>query len=371
MSTISRWVIPCFFAEENRKVEPIEFDLTQHLKTILKNEVWERKFAYGFSIGLKNTNPDDIIRSVIKVYPRFISGTVSESRISDLIEKECGKIPTHLGIKNYKDWSYLNGFAIIQTEYNSNLDNLPSRKDLSEFIPNYSMEFLESRDQHLAVLKEISSLFLATLNLTFPTQSVMWRDDTPVNDGFFQISSKRKTYAYKVATSTFMHGILIETSKRSIIETNLSGLASVWHYNLWALKRYLVAVESDQLSMDNLLDLIYALEGLFEKNASADFIKTMCLLSMCTTKKEAIEMKNVLDLAYKIRNDIAHGERSYDSRDRVKLEGKEIPAQMIYWKMKNIVAVMIIKAIVKLISNEGMKNLRFNSEDFINLTFKK
>lgn len=81
-------------------------------------------------------------------------------------------------------------------------------------------------------------------------------------------------------------------------------------------------------------------------------------------------MKDLLDLAYRIRNDIAHGERSYDANDLVKLEGKEIRAQMVYWKMKSIVAVMLIKAISKLIDNEGMKNLRFTTDDFINLAFK-
>ena len=209
---------------------------------MLKNKVWERKFAYGFGGGLENTDPDDVIRSTVKVYPRFIEGRVNEKRIPELIEKECGKIPAHLKIKNYRDWSHQNGFAIVETEYNGDLDCIPSRKDLSEFIPNNSMEFIENRDRHLAVLKEVSSFFLATLNLTFPTQTVMWESDTPVNDGFFQISSKRRTYAYKVATSTFMHGILIETSKRASIEVNLDGLSSVWHYNLWSLKRYLIAV---------------------------------------------------------------------------------------------------------------------------------
>ena len=82
-------------------------------------------------------------------------------------------------------------------------------------------------------------------------------------------------------------------------------------------------------------------------------------------------MKGLLDLAYRIRNDIAHGERSYDPYDRVKLNGKETLAQMIYWKMKNVVAVMIIEAISKLIHNEDMRNLRFNADDLIELTFRK
>lgn len=370
MTTISQWVVPCYFTEEKHKTEPINFDLTNHLKQMLTNEVWNRKFNYGFSTGLRNTDPSEIKSAFIKIFPRFISGYVNEKRIPELIESNCGKMPSHLKLKNFKEWSYLIGFAIIEVEYTYKSNNIPSKKDLTdEYMPHYEMEFLEKYDRQLAVIKELSSFFLAGLHLSFPTESIMVRNNAPLNDGFLQIKSGQKNYANKVTTNAFMHEILIESSKIKNVEINLKGLASVWHYNLWSLKRFLSAVESDQISMDNLLDLIYALEGLFEKNTSSDFIKSMCLLSLCKTKKEALNMKNVLDLAYSIRNEIAHGGQSYDPYDKVKLGGKETLAQMIYWKMKTIVAVMIIKAISKLINNESLRNLRFNSDDFIDLTF--
>jgi hypothetical protein len=300
MSTISRWVVPCYFSKERRKTDPIVFDLTSHLKNMLWNEVWNRKFNYGISTGLKNTIPNDINLASIKVFPRFISGYMNEARIPELIEKHCGKLPGHLKIKNYNDWSHSLGFVIIETEYQSKTENIPSKKDLTDKImPHYEKEFIERYHQHLAVSKELASFFLAALHLTFPTESVMMGSESPMNDGYFQIVSGKKTYASKVASNAFMHEILIETTKLSNIETNLNGLASVWHYDLWSLNRYLRAVESDQISMDNLLDLIYSLEGLFEKSASAEFIKTMCLLHLCATRKEARGMKNLLDLAYK------------------------------------------------------------------------
>jgi len=370
MSTISRWVVPCYFTEENRKTDQINFDLTYHLKLMLKNKVWDRKFAYGFSTGLSKTNPSEISHASIKIFPRFISGYVNEKRIPDLIESTCGKIPTHLKLRNYKEWSHRIGFAIVEVEYTYKFNNIPSKKDLTEDpIPHYEMEFIEKCDQHIAVLKELSSFFLAGLHLSFPTESSMTRNEFPINDGFYQIKSGRKNYVRKIATNSFMHKILIETSKIKNVEINLNGLASVWHYNLWSLKRFLNAVESDQLSMDNLLDLVFALEGLFEKNTSSDFIKSMCILSLCKTKKEAQKTKNLLDIAYSIRNEIAHGGQSYDPFDKVKLDGKETLAQMIYWKMKTIVAVMVIKAISKLLNDNSLRNLRFSYNDFIDLTF--
>jgi hypothetical protein len=372
MTTISRWVVPSYFSEEKLKTDQLTFDLTEHLKLMLKNEVWKRKFDYGFSGGLKNTNSEEIKRATINVFPRFFSGLVNENRVPELIEKTCGKIPSYLNVKSYKEWSYINGFTIIEIEYNVKIRNIPTKKDLTEdFVPNYDMDFVEKYHQHLAVLKELSTFFLAGLHLSFPTQSIMMHTDQPTNDGFFQISSGKKNYACKVATNAFMHEILIETSKKNNIETNFRGLAAVWHYDLWPLKRYLNAVESDQISMDNLLDLMYALEGLFDKNTSSDFIKTMCILSLTNSRKDARSMKALLDIAYRIRNDIAHGERSYEPYEMVKFEGKETLAQQIYWKMKTVVARMMIKAISKLLNNPEMKNLRFNTDDFINLTFEK
>jgi hypothetical protein len=372
MATISRWVVPCYFTDEKHKTDLIAFDLTKHLKQMLQNEVWNRKFNYGFNTGLKNTDSTDIEKATIKVFPRFISGYVNETRLPELIEEQCGKLPTHLKLKSHKEWSHHLGLVIIETEYKTAAKDIPSKKDLTEDImPHFERGFIEKYHRHLAVLKELASFFLAGIHLSFPTESVMMRNDNPVNDGFFQISSGRQTYACKVATNAFMHEILIEKSKLSNIETNLNGLASVWHYDLWSLNRYLKAVESDQISIDNLLDLIYSLEGLFDKSTSSEFVKTMCLLNLCRTKKEARSMKNLLDLAYRIRNDIAHGGLSYDPYDYVKLEGKDILAQTVYWKIKSITAAMLIKAISKLINNKEMRNLRFNVDDLINLTFQK
>jgi hypothetical protein len=372
MTTVTRWVVPSYFTEEKHKTDRLIFDLTDHLKLILKNEVWNRKFEFGFKTELKNTNQKEIKSAIIKVYPRFISGYVNEKRIPELIENECGKIPPHFKVESYKEWPHYIGLTIMEIEYYTETKNIPTKKELSsDYISHRKIDFYKKCSQQMAVLKELASFFLAGLHLSFPTESIMMRNDIPINDGFFQISSGNKKYARKVATNAFMHEILIETRKKSNIEINLKGLASVWHYDLWPLKRYLNAVESDQISMDNLLDLIYALEGLFEKNTSSDFVKLMCILSLCKTKKDAKKMKALLDVAYRIRNDIAHGERSYDPNDYVKLEGKHILAEMIYWQMKSIVAAMIIKGISKLLNNLERRNLRFNTDDFINLTFEE
>ncbi|MCB0748642.1 MAG: hypothetical protein KDC90_14370 [Ignavibacteriae bacterium] len=369
MSTISRWILPCYYTDSEHSTEPIKIDLTKHLIHILSNEVWNRKFEYGFTGGLKNTDINDIKRACVIVFPRFISGVVDGNRIPKLIEKHCGILPEYLKISNYKNWSYNIGFSIIEVEYKNPIKNIPVKKDFNGYMPNYNEEFLNTYHRHFAVLKELKFFFLAGLHLSFPTTSITIRDDNPISDGFFQISSGKRKYATLKASSSFMHEVLFQKNKLNNLITNLNGLATKWHFNLWPIKRYLIAVESYQISMDNLLDLIYSLEGLFSKNTSTDFIKMYCILTLANNKKEAKTVKEILDIGFRMRNDIAHGERSYDLFDKIKIGGKEKLAQHIYWKIKVIVAQMIIFATSKLLDNPDMRNLKFNDDDFLNLIY--
>ncbi len=371
MSTISRWVIPCYFTEEKFSTDPIEFNLTEHLKTILSNEVWNRKFEFGFGLALKGVNPNEIVNAKVVIFPRFVSGFVNENRIQELIDEYCNSPSQKNRFNGYKTWSHHIGFAIIELEQSFILVDIPIDSRIRDDYFKYKETFLPHYHQAIAVLKELASFFLASLHLSFPTTSVMLPTENPLIDGFYQIESDNKMFVTKKATNSFMHEVLIETSKLSNVEINLSGLASVWHLNLWPLKRYLNAVESDQINMDNLLDLLFALEGLFDKSTSSEMIKTMCLIHLCIKRNDALRLKSILDSAYKIRNDIVHGEKSYDSNDIIRIQGKETLAETVYWELKEIVAAMIILAISKLIKNKEMRNLRFNQEDLINKIFKK
>lgn len=371
MSTISRWILPCYHTDSGHSTEPIKIDLTDNLNLILANEVWNRKFEYGFNGGLKTTNINDIKRASVIIYPRFISGTVNENRIPELIENHCGRLPDYLKIDNYKKWSYRIGFSVIEVEYKTPLKTIPIKKDFDGYIPNWNEDFLNTYHRHFAVLKELKFFFLSGLHLSFPTTSVVIGDENPINDGFFQISSGQRKYANLKASGSFMHEVLIEKTKLNNLIGNLNGLATKWHFNLWPIKRYLTAVEGYQISMDNLLDLLYSLEGLFGKNTSSDFIKMTCILYLSSNKKEAKKLKEILDLGFRIRNDIAHGERSYALYDKVKIGGKEKLAQDIYWNIKVIVAQMIILATSKLITNPDLRNLKFNEEDFLELIYKE
>src|SRR5687768_8700639 len=128
--TVTRWVVPCYFSEENQKITPINFDFTAHLKEILTNEVWKRKFHYGYGPQLAKTNKEEIVKAEITIYPRFFSGPVDFKRIPKLIESVCGKIPPYLELNGYKQWHHMHGCAIIEIRHSYEVNNIPTKEDL-------------------------------------------------------------------------------------------------------------------------------------------------------------------------------------------------------------------------------------------------
>ncbi len=369
MSTVSRWILPSYISDVKHRLEPITLDLTEHIKAILSNSVWDRKFKYGFYTGLKDTVSENIKTVKVVVYPRFIQGDVNENRLNEIIKEHCGEIPNYLELNDYKKWIYSNGLVILEAEYYSTTENIPKKEDFKNYHPNIEISFLEEYSRHIAVLKELKALFLAALHLTFPTKHFVSRNINPIMDGLFQITSDLDNYASRISSNSFMHTVCIDIDTIKDLETLLGVISKVWHYDLWAIKRYLIAVESDQISMDNLLDLLYSLESLFARNTSTDLIKMTCITYLSSNRTEGLKLKNTLDAAFIIRNNIVHGERSYDVMDSIKIGGKEMAAQKVYWDMKFVVAQMIIIALNKMINTTDMKNLRFTFDDLLNNIF--
>ena len=74
-------------------------------------------------------------------------------------------------------------------------------------------------------------------------------------------------------------------------------------------------------------------------------------------------MKGILDSVFKVRNEIAHGGIHYRGYEYIKLNGKEVLSQDLYWEMKVIVSQLIILGINKLLKNKEIRNLSFKIDD--------
>ncbi|MCF2218307.1 hypothetical protein H9Q08_03205 [Chryseobacterium sp. PS-8] len=363
MSTKLQWLVPCYFdVDENADAdEEIILDITNDVKHILTLEISEKKIEYGHNYGLKTFVSDEVEKVLIKILPKFRTGLVNSDRIQEYIMENLGKIYLYFNVdEDYKKWHYTSGIVIIETHL-TRKTKIPSRDQIKTMnsIPH---GFLQSYHQYNALQKEISFLFLSALHLTYPTTSFMGLNST-FNGGIIHFFSGKRHFYENLKTDVFMHHVLITQSRVENLKSNLSGIAKVWNCNLWSLKRYLIAVESHVDDMDKLLDLVYALEGLFEKNTSSDFIKLFCIIHLSKNKNEARKLKAILDSVFKIRNEIAHGGFHYRGYEHIKVNGKEILSQDLYWEMKVIVSTLIIMGINRILQNKDIRNLNFKIDD--------
>ncbi len=370
MSTFIRWLLPAYQFCSDFSREPIKVDLTKAVKNIFNDELHKRKYSFGNLSLLNKVDPETIDHAYVTFYPRLITGLIEVDFFEKVIRDSFGEVPDYFKLNSHDDWPLSNGVVVLEIKYKYDVNNIPTKEDFnSAGLIDFENEFVKGYKMHSAVINEFCYFVLAGLHLKFPTQSYMYNNDTTVYDGFFQMASKGKVYCEHMRSSLFMHEVLIEKDKLAELEVTYNSLSLIWHHNLWSLKRYLSAVKSNQVSIDSLLDLIYALEGLFDKNTSSDFVKIICLTKLANSIKEAKEVKAILDLAYRIRNEIAHGGISYEPYDKVKLQGKEVFVEEVFWKMKHYVAVMIALAMNKVLNNKQQTNLRFNEDDLMQHLF--
>jgi len=240
-------------------------------------------------------------------------------------------------------------------------------KSINERDEPPSIEFVEIFQRFVAFAEEVGALFRATTHL-------MFHSDYPIlpsmanrsqGGGLIYVESNNKWLFDLWSTATYTFPAVYMESHLEEFEASLDLIANLWHFSLWPVHRFLKALNTEYIEMENLLDLLYALEGVFPKNASSEFIRVAAALFLSNNRKETTEINEVLKQAFQIRNDIVHGAQHYTGMERVKLEGKEVISQKVFWKVRRIVAKMIIIAIQKLVRTQGMRNLKINVQDLL------
>lgn len=365
MGSYIRWGVPCNYSK-NGVQELIEFDFTEHINAMFSNKVWERKYDYGDSEYLEQFKPGDIKSCKITIVPRILFGISKSNRNEKIILERFGELPDDLKIENFLGDNNSMGLIIFELEYNYFIAELPE----DNTIYSYTSQFLYEYNKANALLQEIGAFFLAGLNLLFVKKTTLMKSEHPIHNGMLQMVSGEKKYFHHEPTSLFTHYVFIEDIEIKEIDFTFRILCSVWHYNLWSVRRYLIAMESSKINMDNLLDLIYALESLFQKNTSTDFIKTMCVVQFSPNKEEAKNLYSYLTKIFNIRNEMVHGGITYSVTDIINLKNKKVPAEEFYWVMKRIVGTMILRAIFKLVKDQNQKNLRYSAEDLWDKIYK-
>jgi hypothetical protein len=335
--------------------QPFVIDCTAFARRIIENRVWERKFDYGRRIHENWLAPQSIVSCKITVSPQSGFHYISRDEAVAFVEKNCGVSVSGELVDAAKLQASRNLIA-IETICDSSLAIPTSDVHLSEdFVIGF---------QHLhAFAVEIGAFFRASLHLTYASSCIVGWTKRSGAGGLTFILSGGSQCAEPNETDSFTCpcGILNDGQ----LAATMSELAEVWHLSLWPIHRYLRALPSQELEMENLLDLIFTLEGLFAEKTSSDMIRVTSAILVGNSKKRAIEINEILKAAFHVRNEVAHGGKYYDGLEPIELGGETVHAQDLFWMVRDIVAPMIRHALIKLRSTAGMKTLRFMPLDLI------
>lgn len=392
------WGVPTSY--ETPDSEDLSYDLTSHAVKVLKNKVWTRKFWYGYGPAFQSEylEPNILRRLEIKVsnppfhlldpdllnphklinYLRKCLGNVVENDIDDIILK------SRIGILR-------KALLFIEMEVDVDID-FPKQYDDGVKIS----KFKKIRRGILNFVQEIGALFRAGLLLTFIHKHLHYPDfqKLDLSGGVIFIESKGEWSFNPEWTSDYTFPAVFSSEQRTEFELMLNQLADCWHLPLWPIHRYLKALNTYFVEMESLLNLLYAIEGLFDHSTGTQLIRLAASLLLGRNITEAQEINKVLKHAYKIRNEIVHGAKFYTGLEV--LEGIDIKdmftekndfkflerefredgfmkdtslAHYVFLKTRIITADLIKVALKKLRNTPGMKCLRITDGDIVEKFF--
>jgi hypothetical protein len=362
MGTRFVWLIPAFCKMQTGQQE-LAFDLTDYVRIFLQNKVWERKYEYGYRGGLKSIKSTDIEKSMLTFFDCSNSG-IPKGQVFDMLDKYFTQKSHWWTFIDVEASSLANckGLALQEIEFTFNTENIP------EPDQSYDENFLLRYHACNAVAVEVQAFFRTAWYLNFICKYLM----TPglFNEsslgGISEISSLGKARMDINRTSGFAYPVIVTPSELDKFLELLQKVSKIWHMSLWPLFRYTKIFESQHVEMESFLDLLFALEGLFDHSTSTDFIKLACSLIVADSPIEARKITGTLSTAYNMRNEIVHAGRFFNGLEEISLRGKKVLSQEVFVELRKIVVKMLCFCMDKLLTNSNMRNLRVNSDDLIN-----
>ena len=357
--TTFTFVVPAWYVTKSD--DDLIRDCTKIVQSMLKNEVWTRGFDYGYSGALKGVKPDDILKVQVTV--------------TKLKEQHCGQSLAATIPRFVPGFKKSQARKLLWTGWRQNylVTTIELARSFNESDKsNLSMEYVSTFHQAVAINKEVSALIKAALQLVFHcTHLPMHSSEERRAFGLVFIKSGGGLHVESSPSTTHTYPAILEPESTSDFEFVFQLLADRWHFPLWPVHRFLKALPDSFADVEGILDLLFALEGLFEKNASSDFMRLTCAVLCSQRVSNARKVDEILKKAFLIRNEIVHGGKSYTGLEKHKASTGEKISWEIFWDLKTIVAGMIRLALEKLAASPDMRNLRILSDDVLARVFRR
>lgn len=355
-----------------------EFDLTQLLHILIKNEFWNRKINYEREAEITNKFLSQISSVKVKLLTNSNGLFTQTDYYKQVIRRNIGNIS-----KNYEyiiDRSHLSSIdsmTTLEIQYTSkikpNKNTKKSNENSAEYFSSLNYDAYKDILQLISIAREIGSLFMFCIHLTYPTRLTWKGNNKTIASGLIAIKANKSKYLQVEYDDMFIHKVLIERERFKQLTDTLLVVSTIWHKEFWTIHRYLKALRTENIKTDNFLDLVITLESLFPNNTSVDIIRTTVGIIVGDSFKNAQEIDKNLKQAFAIRNEIVHGGITYKWSDKYNGKETNLTLMDLFWELKVYVTLSIIYAIDKFFEDNQptQNNLRISHSDIFALFFKK
>ena len=307
------WILPSgFMAEE---IGPYEFDLFKSLRILIKNEFWNRKVNYEKRYFFSKESFKNIVSAKIKIFPRTKSYFFIKDEHKRIFEKNIQVINEDVQyIYDRGNLRVCKSLSFIEIEFESKTQISKNILRINENDPeNFytDMDFEKLYEGLISISNELISLFLTGIHIIFPTRDTFFESHKPQTGGIVLVKDETISFYRDEHSNVLTHPILLEVEKIKLVDEVINVISSIWHKDLWTVHRFLKALRSDYIDIDNLLDLVFALESFFVKNTSTEFMRIAANVIGSNSIAESNKADLLLRTVFSLRNEVVHGGKYY------------------------------------------------------------
>jgi len=358
------FVSSCYWTPDDRD---IVLDMTEHVRRLVTNKVWTRGFSYALARTPRFLDGATVVsaRATIKANPPSDKPHhVPLGEVRKIVAAHCGCEPHDNDALKVGGMDRSRNVTVIDVTLDLEVPLVPWSDGSARCAPVDSPRI---QVDMIGLAEEVGGLLRAAIHLTFSGYAGVSEQAPRHQQGgslmFLKCPGQSEFWPRLV--TDFTYHAYFKAQQMEDFRNRLDALADVWHLPLWPMHRYLKAHSGEVVEMDSLLDFLFALEGLFGRNTSADFIKLACSLLLSDSRNEALEVQDILRQAFEIRNSIVHEGQHYTGYEEVNLKGGPEQCRELLGRARTVVSKMIDFALHKLRADPKMQTLRIVSQDVI------
>lgn len=378
MTTKVAWIIPSNI--EVGDGSEFEFDFTEISRSIIKDEVWNRQYAFGNMYNWQFHASSEIESFKImnldhRDNQRELPARRKEEDIEKLIRNNLTDDDIDAAVlrqSNLADFDLplFSSLLVAVLELNSE-SKWPEERQRTETKPtaeerNAVESALNFHYMCIGLIREMLYMFKAAVTLEAKSDWMIFpgKANLSISGGMNYYGNSGRSFFSLDQTDEFTFPVHMANTD-NCIESGMHQLSTIWGKNLWPIFRYIKAHRSLKLEMDDILHLLFAFEGLFNEKASSDYMRFLAATISSGSMKEYCHHTNILKKSFALRNNIVHGGKEFTGQESVKIDGEDLNYDRLFWKLREIVMKLIKHSMDYMLESPEKRNLRVDAERIV------